>query len=58
MGIVFLDLFKGSLGKKEGGGKPERKRGCRIEEFACGSLSEEEDLRTKGRYFMLINQFR
>ena len=49
MGIGFLDLFKGSLGKKEGGKKPERKRGCRIEEFACGSLSEEEDLRTKAR---------
>ena len=48
MGIGFLDLFKGSLGKKERG-KPERKRGCHIEEFACGSLSEEEDLRTRAR---------
>ena len=49
MGIGFLDLFKGSLGKKERGGeKPERKRGRHIEEFACGSLSEEEDLRTRG----------
>ena len=53
MGIVFLDLFKGSLGKKEGGKKPERKRGCGIELFFFfffwGSPSKEEDLRTKAR---------
>ena len=49
MGIGFLDLFKGSLGKKEREEKPARKRGCRIEEFACGSLSEEEDMRTRAR---------
>ena len=48
-GIGFLDLFKGSLGKKEREEKPARKRGCRIEEFACGSLSEEEDMRTRAR---------
>ena len=48
MGIGFLDLFKGSLGKKERR-KPERKRGRHIEEFACRSLSEEEDLRTRLR---------
>ena len=34
--IGFLDLFKGSLRKKERGEKPERKRGCRIEVFFLG----------------------
>ena len=37
MGIGFLDLFKGSLGKKEGKKKKtERKRVCRIEVFFFG----------------------
>ena len=48
-GIGFVDLFKGSLGKKERGEKLETKRGCCIEVFFFGSLSEEEVLRTKVR---------
>ena len=35
-GIGFLDLFKGSLGKKKRGKKPKRKRGHRIEELVLG----------------------
>ena len=45
--IGFLDLFKGSLGKKREV-KPEWKRGRDIE-TCFGSLSKEEDLRTKAR---------
>ena len=47
-GIGFLDLFKGSLGKKERGETWEEK-GVPHRRTFFGSLSEEEDLRTKAR---------
>ena len=50
MGIGFLDLFKSSLGKKEGKKKKLRgKGGAALKYFFFGSFSEEEDLRTRVR---------
>ena len=51
MGIGFLDLFKGSLGKKEKGENLRGKGGATLKYFCFffGSLSEEEDLRTRAR---------
>ena len=49
MGIGFLDLFKGSLGKKERGENLRGKGGAALKFFFFWSLSEEEDLRTRVR---------
>ena len=50
MGIGFLDLFKGSLGKKERDENMRGKGGAALKFFFFfGSLSEEEDLRTRAR---------